>query len=197
MPSYALTGLPMPSYALLGLFNHSVPICIQQLLQVVNLRLDYLPFVGVFDIHSVAAHLNYLDGAFDVVALLDCFVGAAERLVLHQFQAAGMENQRVAGNTGLWLVGFGETAVDYQELAVCLDWGLTLGGLDGHVPVDDMAVGAFNTKAVEDHIYCALVVVEGIIITFFLFVGLWVGYEIAFEGGHLVLVEQWGVGAAP
>ena len=143
------------------------------------------------------AHLDYLHGAFDVIAFLDGFLGAAEGLVLHQLEPTGVEYQRVAGDARLRLVGFGKAAVDDEQLAVGLDGGLAFRSLYRHMAVDDMAVRALHIEAVENHVDGCLVVVVLVVVAFLFLVGLRVGYEVAFEGGHLVFVEQRGVGAAP
>ena len=86
-----------------------------------NLALQVGAFIGIFHHLAVRAQLDHNRGGTDITAFLDCLVGRQERFVLHQLETAGMINQRITGNTGLGMVRSGETAVDNQQLAVCLD----------------------------------------------------------------------------
>ena len=68
----------------------------------------------------------------------------------HDAQRAGIVDQRVARDTRSRLIGPAETAVDDDQLAAALDRALSLPRLDGDVPVDDMAVRAFQADFPQD-----------------------------------------------
>ena len=44
----------------------------------------------------------------------------SEALMLCQCQMAGVEDERIAGDAGAGMVGLRDTAIDDEELAVCL-----------------------------------------------------------------------------
>ena len=108
-----------------------------------------------------------------------------------------MINQGIAGNARLVVVGLGETAVDDHQLTICLDRILALQGAHWHVTIDDVAVLAVKSEGIHDVVYHLFVVAQLEVVAFLLLMGLLVGDEIALEGSHLALVEEWTVRAAP
>ena len=50
------------------------------------------------------------------------------------------------------MIGFAETAVNDNELAAAFDGAFALPGLDGDVSVDDVAMGAFQTKFFQNEV---------------------------------------------
>ena len=50
----------------------------------------------------------------DILPLFNRFLTALERVMLHQLHAVRVIYQRIARNTRFGLIGFGETAVNYQ-----------------------------------------------------------------------------------
>ena len=131
---------------------------IEQLLEVGNLSIEFLAFIGVGHQHTVGGHLHDLCGRLDVGASQDGIFRAGEWLVLYQLEATAVVDQRVAGNASLLVVSLRETAVDDHQLAVGLDRVLTTTHLDGHVTVDDMTVLSCHAKGLKDVIADGLVV---------------------------------------
>ena len=75
----------------------------------------------------------------------------------------GIEDQRVTRDTGRFLVGLAETAVDDIELAVRADRRLSLFDIDRSVAVDDVAALGIETKLMQDHFGSALLPVKDIV----------------------------------
>ena len=112
-------------------------------------------------------------------------------------QYPGVVDEGVAGDAGGGLVGFAEAAVDDDELAAALDGTLALLGFDGDVAVDDVAVGAFQAKFLEEHIAHGRVLVIGVVGVLGLGPGALVLDEPALEGGHPVPAEDGAVASGP
>ena len=63
--------------------------------------------------------------------------------------------------------------------------------------VDDVPVGLLYTKGIHNHVHHLFIVSQFEVEALRFYVCALVGNEIAFEGGHLALVEQGRVGATP
>ena len=117
--------------------------------------------------------------------------------MLHKFKVAAVIDQRVAGDAGRLVIGFGETAVDDHQFAIGADRTLALLCAHGDMTVDNMALCSFDLELVKNHVADLLILPEFVVISFFLFVGFGIFDEIAFESGHPALVEERRVGSAP
>ena len=179
------------------LLDQPVAVGVEQVLQVRDLLLQLFPLVGVLHHLPVRAQLDDDGGGSDVGAFLDGLGGGLERLVLHEQEAARMVDQRVSGDARLRVVRPGEAPVDDQQLAVRLDGGLALDRAHGDVPVDDVPVLAGHPELVQELVADGLLVAQGVVGPLLLDVRRLVGDEAALEGGHLALVEEGGVLAAP
>ncbi len=179
------------------LLEDAVTVGVEEVLKVGDLGAEFLALVGIGDEHAVGGHLDDLGGRLDIGLTDDGVAGGSERLVLYELETAGVVDEGVAGDAGLVVVGFRETAVDDHQPSACLDGVLALGGVDGHVAVDDVAVVAFHLEGVEDAVADLGGVAKLEVVALLFLVGLLVFEEIALEGGHLGLVEQWGILTAP
>ena len=95
------------------------------------------------------------------------------------------------------MVGLRKTTVDHHQPSTRLDRILALGGMHGHVAVDDMPILSLHLEGIEDAVADFLRVAQFEIIAFLFLIGFLVLEEVTFKGGHLRLVEQRGVLAAP
>ena len=117
--------------------------------------------------------------------------------MLHKLETAAVIYEGISRYACFLMISFAESTVDNHQFAVGLYGILTLGGMYGHMTVDDMAVGPFHLKGVKYVVAYLLVVTQFEVISFLFLVNILVLKEIAFECGHLRLVEQWTVLAAP
>ena len=140
---------------------------------------------------------DQLGGGLDVESSLDSVLCIRKRLVLNELETSAVVYQRVSGNTRFGVVGFRETTIDDHEPSACLDGILAFRGMYGHVAVDDMAVIALNTESIKNTVANLSRITLQEIVALLLFVGVLVDKEVAFEGSHLRLVEQWRVLSAP
>ena len=67
----------------------------------------------------------------------------------------------------------------------------------GHVSVDDMAVLACHSESIHDCVCYMFIVAQLKIVALLFRMCCLVGYEVAFEGSHLRLVEERAVRSAP
>jgi len=67
-----------------------------------------------------------------------------------QNQTVGIVDQGVAGNSGGLLVGSGKSAVDDQLFAFGPDRAFAGNGLDGNMPVDQMALFRIDAEFSQD-----------------------------------------------
>ena len=115
---------------------------------------------------------------------------ALERLMLHELDPMTVIDERVAGHTRFFLIGFAETAVNDEPFAVragrCLSFDCTYRNM----PVDNTADCRVKPELAEDGIAYVLFVCQCEISSFAFFVGRFVGYEITLESGHAVFVVK-------
>jgi len=95
-------------------FDKSRSICHQQLLQILNLRHELLALIGILHHHTLRVEFYDESCGLDILSLFNRFLTALERVMLHQLHAVRVIYQRIARNTRFGLIGFGETAVNYQ-----------------------------------------------------------------------------------
>ena len=107
------------------------------------LFLQLTSLVGVADADAAAHHLHDLLAALDVGTVGHSLLRAGERLVLNEFEAAAVIDERVASDAGRVVVCLGESAIDDHEHAVGLNGVLALAGMDRHVSVDDVRADPF------------------------------------------------------
>ena len=69
--------------------------------------------------------------------------------MLNKLETAAMVNQRISRNTCFMMIGFRKASVDNHQLAIRLDGIFTFGSMNRNVSVDDMSVGALNTKGIK------------------------------------------------
>ena len=167
------------------------------MLEVVDLAAQVTALVSVGYQHAVVGHLHNLTGGLDVGASADGIVHIQERFVLHQFKATAVVDQCVAGNTCGLVVGLREATIDDHQSAFSLDGILTLGSMNRHVAIDDVAVVASDAKGIEDVIYHLPVITQAEVVAFLLMPRFAVGEEVALIGSHLRLVEQWTLRTTP
>ena len=117
--------------------------------------------------------------------------------MLYQLETTGVILQGIAGNTGFQVIGFREAAVYHHQLAIGLDGVFAFQCLYRDMAVDDVAMLAFHTEFVQNHVAYLFVVTKGIIVALGFLVQFLVVQEVALEGCHLGLVEGRGVLAAP
>lgn len=175
----------------------AVAVGIEEFLQGINLHFQFLALVGVGHAQPVLVHFHNLRRALDVRSLVDGVLGRGERLVLYQLEAPRVVDQRVARNARLLVVGLRESAVDHHQFSIGLDGILAAHHMHGDVAVDDVAVGSRHSKLVHNHLGGLFFLAQREVVALFLLVGLLFLEEVAFEGCHLGLVEQWAVGSAP
>ena len=89
--------------------------------------------------------------------------------------------ERISGYARSGMVGLGESAVDYEQLAVGAHRTLSLRRPHRHVAVDDMAVLTLHSERVEDTVDHRLVVAQLIVVALLLGVGRGVLDEVALE----------------
>ena len=123
---------------LLFVLDVSVAVGHQQLVEVINLLFELFSYIGVAHPHTALAQFENDVGRDNVDTVFDGLLSRLERLVLHQLQTPRMEDERVAGNTGLGLVGLGEATVDYQQFTAGLDGIFASEGLDRCMRVEHM-----------------------------------------------------------
>ena len=70
--------------------------------------------------------------------------------MLYELETAAVIYERIASDTCLFVIRFGETTVDDHEFSVGLDGIFAFSGVYRHVAVDDMPVGAFYAKGVKN-----------------------------------------------
>ena len=165
--------------------------------EVVDAGGDFATFVGLAHHDTLGAHLDEMAGGTDVSALANGVLGAGEGLMLHQLHATRMIDQGVARDARDALIGFRKTAIDDNEFATGLQWALALGRVNGSMAVDDVAVSAADIKFLQYAVNGVRVVAKSIVGAFAFLHNGFVFEEITLEGGHLVLVEQGGILAAP
>ena len=72
-------------------------------------------------------------------------------------------NQGVAGNSGSGLIGFAEATVDNDQFSSAFDWAFSLFCLYRHMPVDDMAMWAFQAEFFQNHVTDCGILIKRII----------------------------------
>ena len=82
-----------------------MPISVEKFLEIAHLLLQFAALVGVAYEHAAVGHLHNLRGAEDVGAALHGIGRIGKGLVLNEFEAAAVVNQRVAGDARLLMVG--------------------------------------------------------------------------------------------
>ena len=70
--------------------------------------------------------------------------------MLGKGQMVGVEDKRVARNSGLLVVGLGNSSVYDIELATCLDGALALGCLNRNMAIYDMCPFRVKTEFLQD-----------------------------------------------
>ena len=120
-----------------------------------------------------------------------------EGIVFDQLDTMAVIDQRVSGDTGLLLVWLTEPAVDDKAFAVGAGRCFAFDRPHGHMAVDDTSCGGIEPELLQDALAYMLVIGEGEIGTFLLFVGCFVFEEIPLEGSHLILVIERGELAFP
>src|SRR5574344_527997 len=117
--------------------------------------------------------------------------------MLNELETTAVVNQRITGDTSLLMIRLTEATINHHQFTVGLDGILTAGGMYRHMSIDDVAVRTFHAERIHDGITDGFIVAQTEIGAFLLLEGVLVGEEIAFEGGHLALVKQRRVFAAP
>lgn len=175
----------------------AVAIGIEEVLEVVDLAAQVTAFVSVGYQHAVVGHLYNLTGGLDVGASADGIVHIQEGLVLYQFKATAVVDQCVASDARGLVVGLREATIDDHQSAIGLDGILTLGSMNRHMAIDDVAVVASDAKGIENVVDHLSVITQAEVVAFLLMPRLAVGEEVALIGCHLRLVEQWTLRATP
>ena len=170
---------------------------LQQAAQVLCLSLNVASHIGLADLDPVFHVLKDQRVVGNVVVAEDGGLLALEGLVRDDADAAGVVDEGIARDTAGGLIGAAETAVDDDKLAAALDGAFALLGLDGDVAVDDMAVGAFQSKLLQDLLADGGILIEGVIGVLGLGSGALILDEAALEGGHTVTAEDGAVAAGP
>ena len=113
-------------------FDFAGTVCPQKLTKVVYLLQKLRTLVGVRNICAAFQPFNkmYLRSVL-------AFAGN-KRLVLRQGQMTGIEDQRLAGDPCLWLVGLGKAAVNNEQLSARLYGFFSVLYLHGNMTVDYM-----------------------------------------------------------
>ena len=122
-------------------FQDAVLVGEEEVIEVGDLVLHLAPLVGVADRGVEGLKFDRLGDGFDVVVGAQGFADVGDVLVLQQAQAAGVIDERVAGDARLLVVGLAEAAVDDDGFAAGLDRALALLDLDRDVAIDDVARG--------------------------------------------------------
>ena len=87
------------------------------------------------------------------------------------------------------MVGLGEAAIDDHQASAGFDGILALRHMNGYVAIDDMTIGTFYLEGIEDTVAHLGRITKFEVVAFLLMIRFLVGEEIAFEGGHLRLIE--------
>ena len=95
------------------------------------------------------------------------------------------------------MIGLRKPAVDDHKFAGSLDWVLPIGNMYGHMSVDDMTVFTFHIEGIQYIVCNVFIIAQKEIVSFLFFMRGFVCDKIAFEGGHLALIEERTVGSAP
>ena len=170
---------------------------VEKLAEVFDLSAEFLALVCISHPHAMGREFNQLRSGLDVETTLDGVLCTGKRFVLDELEAAAVVNERIACNARLIVISLGETAVDNHQFAISFDGVLTFGNMDGYVTIDDMAIRSFDTEGVEDAVANLFVVAQAEVVAFLLLIGGLVRQEVTFEGGHLRLVEEGRILAAP
>ena len=96
-------------------------------------------------------------------------------------------DQSVTGDTGLGAVRLGDTAVDDEQSAACLDRRVAV--LDRYVSVDNMTARRVKSELTQDGFAEFGLVVMLIIRVHVLLLQRLVVDKVALEGGHAILAE--------
>ena len=102
--------------------------------------MDGLALVGVTDGGVDGLEFYGFGDGLDVVVGAQGLAYVGDALVLEEAQAARVVDECVAGDTGLFVVGLAEAAVDDDGFAARFDGAFAFFDLDGHVAVDDVAL---------------------------------------------------------
>ena len=108
-----------------------------------------------------------------------------------------MEHECISSNTSFRPVCFGETTIDYHQFSVGTYGLLTHLRAHWYMPIDDVAMLPFHTESIKQTVAHSLIIAQLVIPPFYLFVRLFVFYEITFKSCHFVLVKCRRVFAAP
>ena len=106
--------------------------------------------VGIANAHTALREILQHSAAMDVATAEHCLLAALKRLVLYELYTMTIIDERIAGNAGLFLVGFGETAVDDEASALGTYRRLALDGANGYMAVDDTPRIRREAKLDED-----------------------------------------------
>src|SRR5699024_7726867 len=162
----------------------------QQPLQIPDQDALFDALVGVAHQYPVGRAVNVLTAGGDVLVLADGLLGALERLVGAQRQAAAVVHQRVARNAGAAVVGPAEPAVNDDDLAAALDRAFALDRPHRHLAVDDVAALAGQAELPQDAVSGPGALDMAVIGVFHLGVGGFVGNVQPLKGGHGAAAED-------
>ena len=127
------------------------------------MHLDVAAKIGVPDADTAGVGLQDLGLALHVGAALNESLGRLKSLVGRQQQTVGVENQGVASDAGLALVGPRESPVDHQQLAAGLDGTLAAAHLDRHMPVDNVRRVRIHAEPHHDTAHGLFLIAESVV----------------------------------
>lgn len=133
--------------------DRAAAVCLQKPHQVIDLSL-YLPSgVRLSNLHAVLQVFKDRGGGSDVKIFPYCLLFAGKGVMGDNAVTVGVENESISRDAAGFLISLAEPAVDDHQLTAALDRTLALSNLDRDMAVDDMAVGAFQTKLFQDRVW--------------------------------------------
>ena len=121
-----------------NLFHCAFPVSLKQHFQSFDIFQNLFSGVGVAYHQPFSLRFDQFRSGFDVFIFGQCGIDALEWLVGFDADTVRIEDQRVSGDTGCFVLAFAESAVDHHQTAVCTYRVFPSGGAYRGVSIDDM-----------------------------------------------------------
>ena len=133
----------------------------------------------------------------DITLLFNRRLRGFKRLMGNQEQSVRIIYQCIAGNSGLFLIGFGKSTVDNHQLAVAFDRTLSVLTFDRYMSVNNMWLFRVQSELPHDGINHILIFQQLIIWIFRFHMRLLLCQKMSLKGSHTVFAEQWWIRTQP